>query len=53
MKLRKATDNEAQPANLSCKIVNKSHFLIKQKKNSSPGFRQSMENSMAKLNSGD
>lgn len=53
MKMRKATDNQAQPANVSCKIVNKSHFLTKQKKNGSPWFRQSKENSMVKLSSRD
>lgn len=36
MKMRKATDNQAQPANVSCKIVDKSHFLTKQRKTGSP-----------------
>lgn len=53
MKMRKTTDNQAQPANVSCKIVDKSHFLTKQRKNGSPWFRQSRENSMAELNSRD
>lgn len=53
MKMRKATDNQAQPANASCEIADKSHFLTKQRKNRSPWFRQSRQNSMAELNSRD
>lgn len=32
MKMRKATDNQAQPANVSCQIVNKKLFPDKREK---------------------
>lgn len=32
MKMKKATENQAQPANASHKLVDKSHFLAKLKK---------------------
>lgn len=38
MEVRKATSNQAQPTNVSCKIVDKSHFLPKQKKIILPGL---------------
>lgn len=33
MKMKKVTENQAQPANISHKLVDKSHFLAKLKKN--------------------
>lgn len=45
MKMKKATENQGQPANVAHKLVDKSHFLAKLKKNVSAWFRQSMENS--------
>lgn len=50
MKMKKATENQAQPANASHKLVDKSHFLAKLKKNVSAWFRQSVENSTVKVN---
>lgn len=51
MKMKKATENQAQAINVSHKFVAKSHFLEKLKKNVSAWFRQSTENSTVKLNS--
>lgn len=51
MKMKKATENQVQPVNASHKLVDKSHFLAKLKKNVSAWFRQSVENSTVKVNS--